>query len=536
MTQRNPQDCVNAIHSLHPELISKQRRDILRASLALGANAAIPLGALLGAGSSMAQGTPKSGGSIRVATAAMSAADTLDPAKGAYSTDYVRHNMIYSGLTELDATLSARMALATSMDTKDSITWVAKLRSGVQFHDGKPFGPADVVFSLLRHKDPATASKSKTLADQIKEVKQTGPMEVTIVLTGPNADLPVILGTSQFLIIKDGTKDFTTAVGTGPFKLKEFTPGVRTVGVKNPNYWKPGKPYLDQVELFGIGDESARVNALLAGDVHLISAIKARSAGRIKGASGFAVMETKTGQYTNLIMRDEGGITGNRDFREGMKYLFDREQMRKAIFEGYGVIGNDQPIDPGNKYYFSGLPQRAFDLDKAKFHFQKANVGSTPLQIFASQAAEGSIEMGLLLQQAAARAGVKLAINRVPADGYWANHWMKHPMTFGDINARPSADILFTQLFKSDAPWNEANWKNEKFDQLLVAARGERDEAKRKQMYGDMQVLVANEGGVGIPMFRSWLDGYSSKLKGMSVIPLSGLMGCMFAENVWLEG
>jgi peptide/nickel transport system substrate-binding protein len=113
---------------------------------------------------------------------------------------------------------------------------------------------------------------------------------------------------------------------------------------------------------------------------------------------------------------------------------------------------------------------------------------------------------------------------------------MKHPMMFGRINARPSADILFTQLFKSDAPWNEANWKSEKFDQLLIAARGERDEGKRKQLYGDMQVLVHEEGGLGIPMFQSWLDAYTSKLKGMGTIPLAGLMGFMFAENVWLEG
>ena len=67
---------------------------------------------------------------------------------------------------------------------------------------------------------------------------------------------------------------------------------------------------------------------------------------------------------------------------------------------------------------------------------------------------------------------------------------MKHPVGFGNINPRPSADVLFTLFFKSDAPWNESDWKNEKFDQLLVAARGETDEAKRKQMYADMQVLV----------------------------------------------
>jgi peptide/nickel transport system substrate-binding protein len=513
------------------------RRDVLRAMAAGGLMSLTGAGLLATSSAALAQqqGKPKQGGKIRVATQSASAADTLDPAKGALGTDYVRANMFYNGLTELDSHLGAKMALAESLDTKDATVWVVKLRSGVQFHDGKSLTPNDVIYSLMRHKDPAVGSKAKTLADQIKEAKATGPNEVTITLEGANADLPVILATSHFLIIKDGTTDFKTAIGTGPFKLKEFSPGVRTVGVRNEKYWKPGMPHLDEVELIGIGDESARVNALLSGDVQLINAVSPRSTARIKGTPGFSILETKTGQYTDLIMRDEGGITGTADFRRGLTHLMDREQIRRAVFLGYGAIGNDQPIDPTNKYYLSGLPQRAFDPEKAKFYFQKAKLGSAPVQLYASPAAEGSVEMAMLLQQVAPQAGLNLQVVRVPSDGYWSNHWMKHPLGYGNINARPSADVLFTQFFKSDAPWNEANWKNPKFDQMLVAARGEPDDAKRKKIYGDMQQLVHEDGGIGIPMFQSSLDAHSSKLKGLGSIPLAGLMGFMFAENVWLE-
>ncbi len=77
-----------------------------------------------------------------------------------------------------------------------------------------------------------------------------------------------------------------------------------------------------------------------------------------------------------------------------MMYLMDREQIRRAVFRGFGAIGNDQPIDPTNKYYMAGLPQRGFDPDKAKFHFQKAKLGSAPVQIVASPAADGSSRNG----------------------------------------------------------------------------------------------------------------------------------------------
>ena len=225
------------------------RRDVLRALAAGGVMSLTGAGLLARTGTALAQGTPKQGGKIRVATQSASASDTLDPAKGALSTDYVRANMFYNGLTELDSHLGAKMALAESVETKDAVVWVVTLRKGVQFHDGKPLEPADVVYSIMRHKDPATASKAKTLADQIKDAKATGPNEVTITLEGANADLPVILATSHFMILKDGTKDFRTAIGTGPFKVKEFSPGVRTVGVRNPNYWKSGLPHLDEIEL-----------------------------------------------------------------------------------------------------------------------------------------------------------------------------------------------------------------------------------------------------------------------------------------------
>jgi peptide/nickel transport system substrate-binding protein len=95
--------------------------------------------------------------------------------------------------------------------------------------------------------------------------------------------------------------------------------------------------------------------------------------------------------------------------------------------------------------------------------------------------------------------------------------------------------VLLTQFFKSDAPWNEAGWKSEPFDQLLVAARAETDEAKRAQMYADMQVMIHKEGNIGIPFFMSSLDGYSKRLKGLAPIPLGGMMGYAFAEHVWLE-
>lgn len=514
-------------------LDNPSRREVLRGLAAAGALATLSgIGAAPGFAAAQ---TPKRGGRIRVASLASSTADTLDPAKGALSTDYTRHNMIYSGLTQYDSRLQPQLALAEEIQDSGRILWTIKVRKDVQFHDGKTLTAADVVYSLLRHKTPAVGSKMKSVAEQFQEVKATGTHEVQIRLSGPNADLPAILADSHFLIVKADTTDFRTAVGTGPYRCKEFKPGERTVGARNANYWKSGKPYLDEIELVGVPDESARVNALLAGDVHLTNALNPRSTRRINASPGHAVLETKSGLYTDLIMRQDASPSRDPDFVLAMKYLLDRELIRRALFRGYGMVANDQPIPPGHRYHLASLPQRPYDPERAKFLLRKAGLLGSRLVVYASPAAEGSVDMASILQLSAANVGLRLAVNRVPADGYWSNHWMKHPLGFGNTNPRPTADLLFSTLFKSDAPWNVSGWKNEQFDQLLIAARAEADEVKRQQMYGDMQVLVHEKGGVGIPVFISLIDGYDKRLKGYGSIPIGGLMGYSFAEHVWLD-
>ncbi len=509
------------------------RRDVLKLLAAGGMQLGLA-GSLAGAAVSAHAQTPHRGGSIRVAGDNAAASDTLDPAKQSNKTDYCRGTMLYNGLTSLDASLTPQPALAASFSTQDAITWVFKLRKDVTFHDGKPLTPADVVFSLMRHKDPATASKAKSLADQVASVKATGPNEVTVTLNAPNADLPVIVGTFHFHIVKDGTTDFNAGIGTGPYKLKEFRPGVRSVVVRNNNYWKPGKPYLDEIEFVGIGDEGARVNALLSGDLDMVASINPRSVARVKGSAAHDVFVTQSGQYTDLIMRRDTGPGTNPDFVQAMKLLLDRELMKKSIALGYAVLGNDQPVDPTNRFYFNGLPQTTFDPEKAKFYLKKANIGSAAIPVVASPAALYSVDMALILQQSARQAGLNLDVKRMPADGYWSNHWLNSPVGFGNVNPRANADTLLTQFFKSDAAWNESRWKDPKFDSLLLAARAETDQAKRKQMYAEMQTMIRKDAGVGIPLFLSSLDGYNKRLRGLSPIPLGGLMGYSFAEHVWV--
>ena len=509
------------------------RRDLVRWLGAAGLSAAAATAIVGDAKRAHAQ-TPKRGGKIKVASQTTSTADTVDPAKQNNQTDYTRCFTFYNGLTRLDASLAPQLELAEVIESKDATVWTVKLRRDIKFHDGTPLTAEDVVYSIARHKDPATGSAAKALAMPMKEIVASGKDEVRITLESPNADLPVVLGTPHFLIIKNGTTDFTTAIGTGPYRCQEFKPGIKSVAVRNPDYFKPGQPYLDEIELFGIPDQTARLNALLSGDVHIAAAISPQLAKRVQATPGYAVFETKAGGYNDLVIRQDSDPGRNQDLVLALKYLQNRDQMKAAIFQGYAVVANDQPIDPTNRFYFPGLKQRPYDPEKAKFHLQRSGLANTTIPLHA-MASSTMLDHAVVLQQAAQQIGLAIDVKRMPADGYWSNVWMKQPLTMGNINPRPSADVMFTLFFKSDSTWNESAWKNEQFDKLLVLARAETDEAKRLQMYGEMQTLVNEHCGIGLPVFLSILDAHTSKLKGLKPIPTGGLMGYAYAENVWLE-
>src|SRR5258708_37603424 len=119
--------------------------------------------------------TPKKGGRLRVAGSGTSTADTVDPAKQSFSTDYARCNMFYNSLTSLGGEMAPRLALAESIENDKATVWTIKLRKDVAFHDGKKLTADDVVYSLNRHKDPSVGSSAKSLADQMTAIKATGP-------------------------------------------------------------------------------------------------------------------------------------------------------------------------------------------------------------------------------------------------------------------------------------------------------------------------------------------------------------------------
>jgi len=510
---------------------SLSRRDFNKSLLLAGAAAAaatMPLG--------VATAQAKRGGRLRVGAHVQSAQDTVDPAKFVQTTDYSRGHMFYNALTRIDGKGQAQPELAESYETNKDVTeWVFRLRQGVTFHDGKALTVDDVVYSLLRHKDEKVASASKSLVEDFDTVRADGKDTIRIKLKTPNVDVPVLLGTFGFMILKNGTTDFTSAVGTGPFRHKEFRPGVRTVGTRYENYFKSGRPYVDEIELFSIADPVARFNALLSGDIQMMSDLRPNALEDAKKTPGIEVLSTPCPRFVQFAMMCDRPPTNNLDLRLAVKYLLDRERIVNQVLKGYGIVANDHFVMPQSAVYNTSLPQRGVDIDKAKFHLKKAGMENARLELHVTEAVQNSVEMGLLFQRDATRAGLNIELKREPSDGYWTNIWIKRPFHAVIWNPRPTENIMGTLIWTSDAKWNDTQFKNPRLDQLIVMARGTIDPAKRKEVYWEIQKIIYEDGGNAVPAFVNYLDGYSSKVKGLSPVPTGSLGGFNFADSVWLE-
>lgn len=401
MSKKDKKTLENLLHSGH-----LSRRGMMKL-LSSSAIAGSSMGLMGMPGLSLAEDKPVLGGKMRAGIANASAIDTLDPAKGNNTGDYTRQFMFYSGLTELNAKNEVHPALAESIDSEDGKVWKIKLRSGVTFHNGKALTADDVVWSLARHKDPEVGSSAFKLAEQFAKITAISSSEVNLELTQANVDLPIMLATSYFLIVPKDTKDFSKGIGTGPFILKDFRPGITTVGTKNKNYWKSGLPYLDEVELLGMTDEAARVNALRAGDVLFIDHVSGANATQLKEGGQTAILESKSGSYINLIANKSMLPGKNDDFVTGLSYLLPREMLVKTVLQGYGDVANDTPVPPWHPYYNPELKPKALDPEKAKFYFQKSGLTKKTFEIISTPNIAGSVETGQLVQQMSAGTGIE---------------------------------------------------------------------------------------------------------------------------------
>jgi peptide/nickel transport system substrate-binding protein len=489
------------------------RRRFMEGALALGL--AVP--AAEGLMHAAHAATPKRGGAFRQALTGGGSSDSLDPQTILDSYMINVNNQLRGHLTEIAPDGSLRGDLASEWMSDDAQTWVFRVRQGVEFHNGKTLDATDVVESFRHHMGEDSKSAASGLAAQIETVEADGGT-VVFTLGTPNADWPYIVSDYHFAIcpaLPEGGIDWRSGVGTGGYVLETFDAGVRTLVRRFDNYWKPDAAFFDSIDNLFIADATARTNALRSGEIEAMSNLDPSVAGLMERDPNLRVLMITGNKHATLPMLTNTAPFDNPDVRLALKLALNRQQALDTIAFGYGELGNDHPIGPANQFRATEeeIPQREYDPDQAKFHLRQAGMENLSVDLhLADTAFEGAVDLGALYAETARAAGINLRIVREPNDGYWSDVWLVKPWVGSYWGGRPTEDWMFSQVYAAGAEWNETRWENARFNELLVQARAELDQTRRREMYVEMQRLVRDDSGQVVPMFLAYTHAVRSSL------------------------
>ena len=513
------------------------RRAFVATTLAAGAS----LGLASERSSQSQSDEPKKGGTLRVGFTQGALSDSTDPASFNNDFMFAYAYGVFNGLTEIAPNGELVPELAEQWQASpDARIWTFQLRRGIQFHNGKDFVAADVVATINHHRHINSTSSAKPLVADIVRVTALDSHTVVMELGSGNADFPFIFSQYNLVIhpALGDSIDVTSMNGTGPYEAKIFDPGVRAVYQRNPNYWKPDRAHLDTVEIILVADPAARLSALITGAVDLIDRPDLKTLHLLKRHPSIRVEQTVGNKHYTLPMLSDIVPFTNNDVRMALKHAIDREEMVEKILKGCGVVGNDHPIGPTVPFFNSDLPQRSYDPDKARFYLNRAGLKTLDVKLHMADVSWGndSVKAGVLFSESSAKAGINLQVLREPNDGYWSNVWMKKAFCGSYSGGRPTADWAFTTTYARGVSWNESHWDHSRFNQLLVAARSELDQALRGEMYYEMQGLVRDEGSTIIPMFGNYVLAMNKHVRHTEKIASNwDLDGQRFMERWWLD-
>ena len=481
--------------------------------------------------------TPKMGGHLRAGIGHGSTTDSLDPAT--YENSWISgvNYAVHNHIAEVDMNGNLVPELAESWEASDDAsTWRFKIRQGVEFHNGKTLDAEDVLASVNHHRGEDTTSAAKPLLEPITDIRIDGKDTLVVSLSGGNADFPFTISDYHIAIMpsEDGVVDVRSGNGTGAYKLENFDPGVRADFTRHPNYFKEGFAHFDSFELLSIIDVTARTNALTTGEIDVMDRVDIKTLSMLERVSNIRVDETTGYAHYSVPMRTDTPPFDDNNVRMALKLALDREAMLRTVLRGHGSVGNDHPISTANRYHASELPQRTYDPDKAKWHLKQAGLSSLEVDLSAADSAfAGAVDAAVIYKEHAAKAGITINVIREPNDGYWSAVWMNKPWGMCYWGGRSTENDMFTTAYAAGADWNDSFWEHERFNELLVEARAELDDTKRREMYGEMQLIVRDEGGVVVPMFNNYIFAMSTKVQHAQMAGNGDLDGGKFMERWW---
>ena len=458
---------------------------------------------------------------------------------------------IYESLLNWDgAQMTPKPGLAESWDVSaDGLTYTFKLRKGVKWHDGQPFTAQDVQFSVDSIVKPYH-SRGRAHFGDVETITTPDDSTVVFKLKAPVPYFMKAFQPSETPILPkhkfDGV-DLTKAatvrqadvftkqpVGTGPFKFKEWTRGSHIILERNPDYWKSGFPYLDQIILRVMPDGAARAIAMEKGEVDLAPQ-NALPEAEIQRLGALPTLEVSSAGAEALgpnlwleVNLREGPLADVR-VRKAISMALDRARIIDVVWYGYGKPGIGPIVSDNVNFFNKSLKPLVYDHKKAAALLDEAGFKKGPdgVRFKLTQNylpyGENYVRLAEYIKQELQKLGIVVETKSLDLAS-----WLKTIYTDWDFNitstfshnySDPSIGIerTFTSgNIKQGASFtNSMGYKNEKVDALFADNRRQMDVAKRKAQFDEIQTILNDELPVIFLMEMQYVHVWNKKVNGL---------------------
>ena len=432
-----------------------------------------------------------------------------------------------------------------------------KLRQGVKWHDGKPFTAADVkcTYDLLLGKaqDKLRLNPRKAWYRNLEQVSTNGNDEATFHLQRPQPAFIALLasGYSPIYPCHVSPRDMRSKpVGTGPFKFVEFKPNERITVARNPDYWKPGRPYLEGIEYTIVPNRSTAILAFIAGKFDLTWPYNVTPAllKDIQAQAPQAICEMRTQNGTaNLLVNREKPPFDNADLLRAMAFALDRQSFIDILTEGQAKIGGAMLPPPEGVW---GMPPEmlktipGYDPDvkknraEARKIMEKLGFGPEkrlPLTVSTRNVASFRDPAVILIDQ----------LKEIYIDGQletietanWHAKVTRKDYTVAQNNTGSGVDDPDQQFYENYACGSDRNYSgycNPELDKEFDRQSMEADQEKRKKLVWEIDRKLQEDGARPIIFHSRGATCWQPRVKGLTIMVNSIYNGWRM-EDVWLD-
>ncbi len=537
-----------------PERGLTRREVVLRGGAAAGAVSVGWLMAACGGDDEEGAGTgaaptgtaPAGGGEVDVVNWALTGdAPAIDYAK-AYD---FNTNGVVTNITEplllMNPQGELQPNLAEEWELTEPTTMVIKLRSGVKFHDGSDMTAEDVAFSLNRHRDPDVGSFLATFHDRVENVEATGPLDVTVTFTRPDAHFPYALATmaaavsSRAFLEANGNSVGTPAVGivgTGPYKFGSWTKGQEIVIDRFDDYWNTDRALkVKQLVSKILLDEATVVQALQTGEIDGIwgNNISGKGAKAVEAFENVNVTRGPSYGIHYLAMNTQKPPFDDPRVRQALSMAIDKAGLLESTWGGLGEAGMKSPAPPALWTFeqetfqaaYDALPSFDLDLDGARALIADAGAEGAAADILSSLPYDA--EQAIAVQAAAEEIGLDLSPRKVEFTEKLTAELSGEPTrTYASTATQWASDIpdpagqLFVLFHSKNLVTNNTAYVNPEVDDLLDRQRDSIDPAERAQLLTQAQAIIVEDQPDAIFYSPDTILVMNKRLTGYEVRPL----------------